>query len=184
MWPPGKLLSKSGNGDCCRRFSCSGRRRTFKLGVPHPSPGLGLSLPRGTPVSSHPKEPLLWDTPLQGSYKRNKRSAQGLGVMPPRTAGKHRDISSREKRPLPWDSKACLIKTRAGCELERRANGASTRGRLTHLPTQGRLKGQGSLSSGRGISSTREICEQQLNNQLSGARGPVLTSEHLLILKF
>ena len=53
-----------------------------------------------------------------------------------------------------------------------------------HLPTQGRLKGQGNLSSGRGISSTREICEQQLNNQLSGARGPVLTSEHLLILKF
>lgn len=53
-------------------------------------------------------------------------------MMPPRIAGKHRDISTREKRPLPCDSKACLIKTRAGCELERRANGVSTRGQLKH----------------------------------------------------
>lgn len=97
MWPPGKLLSKSGNGDCCRRFSCSGRRHAFKLGVPRPSPGLGLSLPRGTPVSSHPKEPLLWDTPLQGSYRRNKRSAQGLGMMPPRTEG-NTETFQAEKR--------------------------------------------------------------------------------------
>lgn len=41
----------------------------------------------------------------------------GLGMTSGRIAGKSGDVPRRAKRPLPCDSKACLIKNRAECEI-------------------------------------------------------------------
>ena len=112
-------------------WSCSGRKHAFRLGVPPPKSCAWFPpCLEGTPVSSNSKEPLLWDTVLQGSYRRNNTEPKGLGIMSLRIAGKHRDASSRDKRPFPYNSKACLTKTRAGCFAERRAHGVATSGQL------------------------------------------------------
>lgn len=68
-------------------------------------------------MSSTPKDLLAGPQCRREAVGGANTASKGLGIKSHRAAEKCGNVQTREKRPLPCDSKACLTKNRAGVQL-------------------------------------------------------------------